>query len=157
MTSERCLVLTGPTASGKTRLAVALARRFGGEIVSADSRQVFRGLDIGTGKDLDEYSAGGTPVKYHLIDVVEPRQDFNLFVYLHFAKAALEDIWGRGMLPIVCGGTFLYLDSLTEVSSLSDSSKDEGLREELERYAAENGAQALHKRLEQIDPVSASA
>ena len=146
MTSERCLVLTGPTASGKTRLAVALARRFGGEIVSADSRQVFRGLDIGTGKDLDEYSAGGTPVKYHLIDVVEPNQDFNLFVYLHLAKAALEDIWGRGMLPIVCGGTPLYIKALLEGYDQEGGSPDMDFRRELEGKSREELIQLLKEK-----------
>ena len=132
MTSERCLILTGPTASGKTRLAVDLARRFGGEIVSADSRQVFRGLDIGTGKDLEEYSSGGAPVKYHLIDVAEPKDDFNLFVYLRMAKAALDDIWRRGSLPIVCGGTPLYIKALLDGYDQDGGAPDMDLRREME-------------------------
>ncbi|HPY91281.1 MAG TPA: isopentenyl transferase family protein, partial [Lentisphaeria bacterium] len=85
----RCVIVTGPTASGKTRLAVALARRFGGEIVSADSRQVYRGMDIGTGKDMEEYSGSSGAVACHLIDVVAADEDFHLFRYLELAGDAI--------------------------------------------------------------------
>ena len=88
----RSLVVTGPTASGKTHLAVELARRFNGEIVSADSRQVYRGLDIGTGKDLEEYGNGADTVPYHLIDIAEPNEEFHLFRYLDVARKALQAV-----------------------------------------------------------------
>lgn len=131
--SKKCLVVTGPTASGKTRLAVSLARQFGGEIVSADSRQVFRGLDIGTGKDLNEYSEGGAPVRHHLIDVAEPNGDFNLFRFLQMAREAIEDIARRGCLPIVCGGTPLYIKALLDGYDQEGGKPDMELRDELEK------------------------
>lgn len=123
----RCLVILGPTATGKTRLAVGLASRFSGEIVSADSRQLYRGLDLGTGKDLDEY---GT-VPYHLIDLCDPGDSCHLFRYLELARAALRDIAGRGCLPIVAGGTSLYINALLDEYELVGGAPDEALREEL--------------------------
>jgi len=128
----RSLIVTGPTASGKTRLAVALAREYGGEIVSADSRQVFRGLDIGTGKDLCEYSEGGAPVPYHLIDVASPMEDFHLFKYLELAGKALEGIAVRGRLPVIAGGTPLYIKALLDGYDQEGGAPDEALRKELE-------------------------
>ncbi len=124
----KVVVIVGPTASGKTKLAVALARRFGGEIVSADSRQVYRGMDIGTGKDLAAYGARSQKSKgkrqtfnskvksvrvpYHLIDVASPRRQFTVAEYQRRAYRAVEEIFGRGKLPIVCGGTGLYVDAI---------------------------------------------
>ena len=101
-------VITGPTASGKTAKAVALARRIGGEIVSADSRQLYRGMDIGTGKDLDEYG----DVPYHMIDICDAGYKYNLFEYLRDCKAALRDIAARGKPAVLCGGTGLYVESV---------------------------------------------
>ncbi len=100
----------GPTASGKTGLGVRIAKKYNGEIISADSRQVFRGLDIGTGKDLDEYG----DVKYHLIDICEPGEEFNLFDWLALAKEKIADIHSRGKIPVIEGGTGLYVQALTE-------------------------------------------
>ena len=108
----KVVVVTGPTATGKTSLAVTLARKFNGEVISVDSRQVYRGLDIGSGKDLAEYTTGGTPVPYHLIDVCEPSDEYNLFTFCHDAAVAVKDIDSRGKLPIFCGGTALYLDAV---------------------------------------------
>ncbi len=95
------LAVLGPTASGKTRLAVALAEELGGEIISADSRQVFRAMDIGTGKDLHEYGH----VPYHLIDICEPGNEFSVFAFQRLFIQAFEEITGRGRLPLLCGGT----------------------------------------------------
>ena len=106
----KILVILGPTASGKTSLAVKLAKEFNGEIISADSRQVFRGMDIGTGKDLGEY--GNIP--YHLIDVVNPEDEFNLLKYQKLANKAIKDILSRGKLPIIAGGTGLYLQAIVD-------------------------------------------
>lgn len=103
------IAVVGPTASGKTARGVDIARRLGGEIVSADSRQVYRGMDVGTGKDLADY---GTDVPYHLIDVVPAGSKYNLFQYLRDASAALDDIGARGRLPVVVGGTGMYVESL---------------------------------------------
>lgn len=121
------LVVLGPTASGKTRLAVALARSLGGEIVSADSRQVYRGLDIGTGKDLEEYGE----VPYHLIDIADPGEEFNVFEFQRRAFAAFETIRSRGRLPILAGGTGLYLDAVLRGYRLVEVPENPVLREEL--------------------------
>ncbi len=108
----KVVVVTGPTATGKTSLAVALARKYNGEIISVDSRQVYRGLDIGSGKDLAEYTTGGPPIQYHLIDICDPSDEYNLFTFCRDAAAAVKDIDSRGKLPIFCGGTALYLDAV---------------------------------------------
>lgn len=102
------IVVLGPTASGKTRLGVALARELNGEIISADSRQVYRGMDIGTGKDLEEYGE----VPYHLIDIVEPGEDFNVFLFQKLCFAVMNEIRARNLLPVIVGGTGLYLDAV---------------------------------------------
>ena len=102
------IIVTGPTATGKTALAVALAERFNGEIISVDSRQLFRHMDIGSGKDLAEY--GNTP--YHLIDCADPGESYDLFCYMRDARQALEDISSRGRLPVLCGGSVMYLNAL---------------------------------------------
>lgn len=109
-TDRKIIAIVGPTASGKTAVGVKLAKEFNGEIVSADSRQIFRGLDIGTGKDLKEYD----DVVYHMIDICDPEEEFNLFEYLKQARAAIEDILSRGKLPIIVGGTGLYVQALIE-------------------------------------------
>ena len=106
----KVLAVTGPTATGKTRLAVALAREFDGEIVGVDSRQVYRGMDLGTGKDLADYGE----VPYHLIDIAEPDTEYNLYFFLRDAAAAIADIASRGRLPVLCGGSALYLAALLQ-------------------------------------------
>lgn len=111
MPANDSLTILGPTASGKTALGVALARMLDGEIISADSRQVYRGLDIGTGKDLHEYELGGPPVPYHLIDIVDPETEYNVFQFQRDFFAAVDAIKGRGKLPILVGGTGLYLEA----------------------------------------------
>ena len=107
---RKIIAIVGPTASGKTAIGVKLAKEFNGEIVSADSRQIFRGLDLGTGKDLSEYNG----VKYHLIDICDPEDEFNLFKYLELARLVIEDIFSRGKVPIIVGGTGLYVQALVE-------------------------------------------
>ncbi|MBF0163184.1 MAG: tRNA (adenosine(37)-N6)-dimethylallyltransferase MiaA [Magnetococcales bacterium] len=140
----KILVILGPTASGKTRLAVRLARRFNGEILSADSRQVYRGLDIGTGKDLDEY--GATP--HHLIDVADPGDEFNLFRFQQFCLARIAEIHGRGGLPILAGGTGLYLESIIRGYRLTPARVDPRQRAELNTLSDE----ALATRLLALKP-----
>jgi len=121
------LTILGPTASGKTRLAVALAGELAGEIISADSRQVFRGMDIGSGKDMHEYG----DVPYHLIDIMEPGEEFSVFAFQRLFIQAFEEITGRGNLPVVCGGSGLYLDAALRGYRLVEVPENAGLREEL--------------------------
>lgn len=106
------ITILGPTASGKTQFAVAVARRYGGEIISADSRQVFRRMDIGTGKDLADYAAGGSPVPYHLIDIAEPGESYSAFRFQQDFERARSDIESRGRRAVLCGGTGLYIESV---------------------------------------------
>ena len=131
--AKKVIVILGPTASGKTKLGVDLANKFHGEIISADSRQVFRGMDIGTGKDLQEY--GQTP--YHLIDVVDPNTEFDLMKYKQLANEAIEDICARKKIPLVVGGTGFYIQSLAEDTELSSVKPNKEFREEMEKLSVE--------------------
>ena len=157
LNKKKLLVILGPTATGKTTLAVKLASQFNGEIVSADSRQVYKGMDIGTGKDLDDYVVKSkvksqkskvirTP--YHLIDVVSPKTEFNLAKYLKLAHRAIKDIQERGKLPILAGGTGLYLQAIVDGYNLSQVKPDKKLREKLEKKSV----LALQKMLSKLDP-----
>ncbi|HWQ11816.1 MAG TPA: tRNA (adenosine(37)-N6)-dimethylallyltransferase MiaA [Roseiflexaceae bacterium] len=147
------LAVIGPTAVGKTALAIELARRLGGEIVSADSRQVYRHMDIGTAKPtLAERAAA----PHHLIDVADPDEEFSLATYQDLATRAITDITARGRLPILAGGTGQYLAAILEGWQLPRVAPDPALRAALEREAAERGAEALHARLAQVDPEAAA-
>lgn len=148
MNKPKVLVLLGPTASGKTALGVRLALRYKGEIVSADSRQVYKGMDIGSGKDLGEYKVGKKVVPYHLIDVVSPNTEFNLAKYQKLALKAMADIIKRRKLPIIVGGTGLYLQALVDNYRLSAVKPDLGKRRELEALSREK----LFQRLEKLKP-----
>ena len=125
---NKMITILGPTASGKTLLAAALAREIGAEIISADSRQVYRRMDIGTGKDLDDYG----DVPYHLIDIAEPGSKYNLFQYQHDFLKAYEDITGRGVVPILCGGTGLYIEAVLKGYQLAPVPENKALRASLE-------------------------
>ncbi|MCC8072239.1 MAG: tRNA (adenosine(37)-N6)-dimethylallyltransferase MiaA [Bacteroidales bacterium] len=130
--TEPLLVVLGPTACGKTRYAVELAQRVGGEIVSADSRQVYRGMDIGTGKDLEEYTIeDGTVIPAHLIDICPAGYKYTLYEWLRDAREAIKDIRSRGRRPIVCGGTGLYIESLLKGLSLPEVAANPQLRASL--------------------------
>ena len=129
---KRMITILGPTASGKTDLAAHLAARLGAEIISADSRQVYRGMDIGTGKDLADYTVEGHTVPYHLIDICEPGTKYNLFRYQQDFLDCYEDIRNRGVLPILCGGTGLYIEAVLKGYSLSPVPQNPGLRKALE-------------------------
>lgn len=129
---KKVLVILGPTASGKTSLAVYLANLYNGEIVSADSRQVYKGMDIGSGKDLKEYKVKGKEVPYHLIDVVRPKTSFNLATYQKKAILAIEDILKRSKLPILVGGSGLYLQAVVDNYKLNKVKPDKKKRKEHE-------------------------
>jgi tRNA dimethylallyltransferase len=128
----KILVILGPTAAGKTSLAVQLAKALGGEIVSADARQVYVGMDIGTSKDLEEYEIDGHKIPYHLIDVADPKDNFDLSQYQKLAFAAIDDILSRKKLPIICGGSGLYLQAVVDNYQLPNTAPDFKLRAELE-------------------------
>jgi len=132
---HKIIVILGPTASGKTNLAVKLARDFNGEIISADSRQVYKYMDLGTGKDLFEYNIGKKRIKYHLIDVVNPNTSFDLSKWLKATNKAILDIINRGKLPIICGGTGLYISALCEGYQLQaqDQKKLQQIRTKLDK------------------------
>ena len=140
----KTIIVTGPTATGKTALAVALAERFNGEIISVDSRQVFRGMDIGSGKDLAEY--GNVP--YHLIDVADPGEPYDLFNFVRDARQALKDIVKRGKLPILCGGSVLYLDAMLKGYTLEGAKPDMALRESLDKLTLAE----LNAKLNELSP-----
>lgn len=125
---NKMITILGPTASGKTSLAAALAREIGAEIISADSRQVYRRMDIGTGKDLDDYDG----VPYHLIDIAEPGTKYNLFQYQHDFLKAYEDIRSRGVTPVLCGGTGLYIEAVLKGYQLAPVPENKQLRASLE-------------------------
>lgn len=166
MKNNKLLVITGPTATGKTKLAVRLASVFNGEIISADSRQVYKGMDIGTGKDLQDYKLQVTrnkqipnskfqrnykfqtlKIPYYLIDVVNPKTEFNLAKYLNLAHRAIKDAQARGKLPILVGGTGLYVQAIVDGYNLSGVKPDKKLRVKLEKKSVEE----LQKLLQKLD------
>ena len=137
MQNQKMITILGPTASGKTSVAAALALRTGGEIISADSRQVYRRMDIGTGKDLADYTIGDVRIPYHLIDIAEPGTKYNLFQYQQDFHEAYDEIRSRGKLPILCGGTGLYIEAVLGGYSLSPVPQNQALRDGLEGKSLE--------------------
>ena len=140
--------VAGPTGSGKSRLAVALAKKLGGEVISCDSMQIYRGMDIGTGKVTKEEKDG---IPHHLLDIAEVSECFSLSDYISLAGACIEEVDARNAFPILCGGTGLYLDNLLGGTDLSSATENKEFRESLADYS--NGQ--LHEMLEKIDPESA--
>ena len=150
----RCLAVTGATASGKTALAIALAETLDGEIISCDSMQVYRGMDIGTAKATAEERAR---VTHHLIDILDPTEAFSAAEYAVLAGRAAEEISERGRVPIFCGGPGLYLEAVRTARHGTPMASDEGFRSEMHALALREGNEALHARLRAVDPVSADA
>lgn len=148
------LVVVGPTASGKSAYAVKKAIELGGEIISGDSMQIYRKMDIGTAKPTAEEMCG---IKHHLIDVADIDEPFSAARFVELASGAIEDIVSRGKLPIIAGGTGLYIDTLVSGTQLSATEDDPVLRGQLFKEAEEYGAEAIHKRLAEIDPEAANA
>ena len=151
--AEKIVVVAGPTASGKTALGIALAKDFNGEIVSADSMQIYRGMDIGTAKASLAEREG---IPHHMLDVAEPWEDYSVARYVEQADACCRDILRRGKLPILVGGTGLYIDSLVSGRDFAAVDGDQGLREALSAEYDALGGEAMHRRLQEIDPERAA-
>ena len=150
---EKIVVVAGPTASGKTALGIALAKDFNGEIVSADSMQVYRGMDIGTAKASLAEREG---IPHYMLDVAEPWEDYSVARYVEQAEACCRDILRRGKLPILVGGTGLYIDSLVSGRDFAAVDSDQGLREALAAEYDALGGEAMHRRLQELDPERAA-
>jgi tRNA dimethylallyltransferase len=149
------LVVTGPTASGKTSLAVAIASTIGGEVISADSRQVYRNMNLGTGKDYDDYNIGGTKVPYHLIDIVDPGYKYNVFEYQRDFLKVYSGLKSRQVFPVVCGGSGMYADSIITGYKMDEVPPDSGLRAELDKKSMEElkGILSTYKDLHNITDI----
>ena len=151
--SKKIVVICGPTASGKTALSIALAKAFDGEVVSADSMQIYRRMDIGTAKPTKQEMDG---VPHHMLDVAEPGEAYSVSRYVEEATACVEDILARGKLPIICGGTGLYIDGLIRGTDYQPAGTDNGIREQLEGEWEAQGAEEMMARLAAVDPDSAA-
>jgi tRNA dimethylallyltransferase len=143
-----CIFVIGPTAGGKTNLATQLAHYLNGEIISADSRQVYKRMNIGTGKDLNEYVVHNQSIPYHLIDICEPGEKYNIERFYNDAKKAFEKIWSNQHLPIVCGGSGLYIETLLKGNPFATIPKNPKLRNALSQYTLT----ALHQQFNTISP-----
>lgn len=149
------IIIAGPTATGKTKLSVELAKIVDGEIISADSIQVYKGMDIGSAKVTKEEMCG---IRHHLIDVLAPSEEFNITVFQRLAKAAIEDIYSRGKVPILAGGTGFYIQSVLYDIDFTENEENSEIREELVRISLEeNGKDILFDMLREIDPKSAAS
>lgn len=146
------IVIAGPTAAGKTKASIELAKYIGGEIISADSMQVYRMMDIGSAKIQPEEMQG---VPHHLIDVLDPREEFNVTVFQQMAREAMKGIYSRGHVPILVGGTGFYIQAVTRDIDFTENGNDRTYRHALEKEAEEQGAEALHEKLRMVDPESA--
>lgn len=146
------IILTGPTAVGKTALSIGLAKAVNGEIISADSMQVYRKMNIGTAK-IDQSEMQG--VRHHLIDILDPGEEFNVVLFKRYALEAMEDIYSRGKIPVIVGGTGFYIQALLYDIDFEDNDNDMSYREELQRLAAEKGNSYIHDMLSKVDPESA--
>ena len=148
------IVLTGPTAVGKTDLSIALAKAVNGEIISADSMQVYQKMDIGSAKIRPEEMQG---VKHYLVDALDPKEEFHIVKFQQMAKKAMEDIYSRGKIPILVGGTGFYIQAVTKDIDFTEAQQENDYRKELEALAEEKGGEHLHEMLRKVDPVSADA
>ena len=155
MPKNKLIILAGPTAVGKTDNSIRLAKAVNGEIISADSMQVYKRMDIGSAKIMPEEMQG---IKHYLIDVLEPTEEFNIVRFQMMAKEAMAEIYSKGKIPILVGGTGFYIQSLLyDIEFKEEEEANIQLREELQRFAEENGKEALHERLKAVDPESAEA
>lgn len=148
------IVLTGPTAVGKTSLSISLAKAVNGEIISADSMQVYKKMDIGSAKIRPEEMQG---IPHYLVDVLEPEEEFHIVKFQQMAKKSMEDIYSRGKVPILVGGTGFYIQAVTKDIDFTEAQQENDYRKELEALAEEKGGEHLHDMLRKVDPVSADA
>ena len=146
------IILTGPTAVGKTKASIGLAKALNGEIISADSMQVYKHMNIGSAKIRPEEMQG---IKHYLVDVLEPDEEFHVVRFQQMAKQAMEEIYAKGKIPIVVGGTGFYIQALLYDIDFTESNEDSAYRRELEQLALEKGAEYVHALLKEIDPISA--
>lgn len=146
------IILTGPTAVGKTELSIRLAESVNGEIISADSMQVYKHMDVGTAKITPEEMQG---IRHHLIDILEPSEDFNVYLFKELAQKAIDEIYERGKIPVVTGGTGFYIQALLYNIEFEDTDADTEFRETMYRLAEEKGNEYVHDMLKEVDPVSA--
>lgn len=151
MTKQPLVILSGPTAVGKTALSIELAKAINGAIISADSMQVYKGMDIGSAKIMPEEMEG---IPHYLIDVLEPEEEFNIVRFQEMAKEAMKEIYAKGQIPIIAGGTGFYIQSLLYDIDFSNQDTNDSYRKQLEEFAKVHGAEALHEQLKEIDPVS---
>lgn len=150
----KVVVIVGPTASGKTAVSIELAKRLNGEIISADSMQIYKEMNIGSAKPTEDEKQG---IYHHMIDVVEPTENFNVAKYKEMAEECIKKILNKGKLPIIVGGTGLYVSTLTNGIEFSEIERDEEYRKELENIAEkENGAEVLFEKLKEVDPEAAN-
>lgn len=147
--NNRVVCIVGPTASGKTALSIELAKKLGGEIVSCDSMQIYRGMDIGTAKPTPDEMQG---IVHHMLSVIEPSENYSAARYVEDAGKTVDDILARGKLPIIVGGTGLYVDSLVRGTQFAEFREDKKLRDELFALYEKNGAGYMHEMLSQVDP-----
>lgn len=145
---KKLIILTGPTAAGKTKLSIALAHAINGEIISADSMQVYKHMDIGSAKIRPEEMQG---IKHYLVDILEPSEDFNIVLFQKYAKQAMKEIYAKGKTPILVGGTGFYIQSVLYDIDFQESGGDTALRAELEEIAKQKGAAHLHNMLKECD------
>lgn len=150
--NDKIIAVAGPTASGKSALALELCKRLDGELISLDSMQIYRGLDIGTAKPTKAEQA---EVRHHMIDICEPTENFSAAEFAERAHKVIADVRSRGKRAVLCGGTGLYLDTVLGRLDFGEIESDEKLRGELIAFAEKNGAEALHERLREIDPQAA--
>ena len=148
------IVLTGPTAVGKTNLSIALAKAVNGEIISADSMQVYKKMDIGSAKIRPEEMDG---VTHYLVDVLNPKEEFHIVKFQQMAKAAMEEIYAKGKIPILVGGTGFYIQAVTKDIDFTGAEQENEYRKKLETLAKEKGGEVLHRMLKDVDPKSAEA
>lgn len=157
MNKYNSVVIAGPTASGKTSIAVKVAANLDGEILSADSRQVYRGMDIGTGKDLNEYVFNGKKIRYHLIDIADPKEKYTLYNYQRDFYSAFDELLDFGKLPVICGGTGLYIESVLKDYKISSVPEDEQFRNTMMRKDKSELLSLLEKYPEMFNQADVSS